>query len=213
MKTDRLIALLAEDATPICPREAQLRFMATLAMAVAVVLLLTLWLLGMRPDVAAAARLPMFWWKLAFPAAVAACAWSALRRLGHPGMRLDLVPWIILAFFLLAGTQAVATLLAAAPADRAGLLSGQAGGLCASMIAGLSLPGCAAAFWAVRRLAPTRPGLTGAAAGLFGGACAACAYALHCTEMQAPFIAIWYSIGMLLPAAVGALAGRRLLRW
>ena len=36
---------------------------------------------------------------------------------------------------------------------------------------------------------------------------------LHCPEMAAPFVAVWYLLGMLIPAAVGALIGKRLLRW
>jgi hypothetical protein len=31
--------------------------------------------------------------------------------------------------------------------------------------------------------------------------------------MAAPFIGIWYLLGMLIPAAAGALVGPRLLRW
>jgi hypothetical protein len=38
-------------------------------------------------------------------------------------------------------------------------------------------------------------------------------YALHCNEMQAPFLAVWYLLGMLLPAAMGAAIGPRWLRW
>ena len=46
-----------------------------------------------------------------------------------------------------------------------------------------------------------------------GGAVAALAYALYCDEMQAPFLAIWYVLGMGIPAAVGWVVGPRLLRW
>ena len=38
-------------------------------------------------------------------------------------------------------------------------------------------------------------------------------YTLHCPEMEAPFLAVWYLLGMLIPAAAGALLGPRLLRW
>jgi hypothetical protein len=62
-------------------------------------------------------------------------------------------------------------------------------------------------------LAPTRLALAGAAAGLLSGAGGALIYALYCTEMAAPFISIWYLLGMMIPAAVGAMLGRQLLRW
>jgi len=53
----------------------------------------------------------------------------------------------------------------------------------------------------------------GAAAGLLAGAAGALIYALHCPEMDAPFLAIWYLPGMLIPTAAGTLLGPRLLRW
>jgi hypothetical protein len=66
---------------------------------------------------------------------------------------------------------------------------------------------------AIRGLAPVRLRLAGAAAGLTAGGLAAAIYSLHCPESAAPFVAIWYTLGILLPAAVGAVAGPRLLRW
>jgi len=38
-------------------------------------------------------------------------------------------------------------------------------------------------------------------------------YSLHCPELAAPFIGFWYLLGMLIPTAVDALLGPRLLRW
>jgi hypothetical protein len=65
----------------------------------------------------------------------------------------------------------------------------------------------------MKGLAPTRLALAGAAAGLLAGSAGALIYALHCPEMEAPFLAIWYLLGMLIPTAVGAAIGPRLLRW
>jgi hypothetical protein len=65
----------------------------------------------------------------------------------------------------------------------------------------------------MKGLSPTRLLLAGAAAGLLAGAIGAAVYALHCPEVEAPFIAIWYVIGMFIPAFFGALLGPRLLRW
>lgn len=75
------------------------------------------------------------------------------------------------------------------------------------------MPTFAAVFWAARGFAPTRPRLAGAAAGLFASALATIAYCVHCPEMSPAFWSIWYAIGMLLPAALGAWLGPRLLRW
>jgi hypothetical protein len=104
-------------------------------------------------------------------------------------------------------------LMPAAPADRVELLMGDSAASCPFTIALLSVPLFVAAFWAIRGLAPTRLALAGAASGLLAGAGGALMYALYCPEMGAPFIAIWYLLGMLIPAAAGALLAPRLLRW
>lgn len=213
MKTDRLIALLAARAAPVRPRRAQRRLAATLALAAVGVLLLTLALMGLRADLASAAGQAMFWWKLAFPGSLAVLAAAGLGRLGFPGTKPGLLPWAAAGVVLLAWAAGAWALLEAEPTQRSGLLMGDSPGVCVASIAALAVPAVAAAFWAERRLAPTRPVLTGAAAGLFAGACAGFAYALHCTEMQLPFVATWYTLGMLVPAVLGALAGRELLRW
>ncbi|HPA91994.1 MAG TPA: NrsF family protein [Quisquiliibacterium sp.] len=36
---------------------------------------------------------------------------------------------------------------------------------------------------------------------------------MHCPEMAAPFLAVWYVGGVLAVAALGALLGPRVLRW
>lgn len=213
MKTESLITFLASHAQPVERRHVELRFNAAHLSALTVVMLLTLSTLGPRVDIASAARFSMFWWKLAYPAAVAICAWIALRRLGHPGVRLGRILWAIGATLFLVCAASAVVLSSAAPAQRGVLLLGQSAGACAAMIVGLSVPALAAALWAQRRLAPTRPAVTGAVAGLFAGACAAFAYALHCTEMALPFIGAWYTVGILLPAGVGAIAGPKILRW
>ena len=77
----------------------------------------------------------------------------------------------------------------------------------------MSLPLFAAVFWALRQLAPTRLALAGAGAGLLAGAAGATVYAFHCTENAAPFIAIWYTVGIAVAALIGAGIGRWALRW
>ena len=101
----------------------------------------------------------------------------------------------------------------AEPGERLGLMLGATWAVCPFLIALLSVPVFAATMWAMRDLAPTRLPLAGAAAGLLSGTLGGLVYCLHCPEMAAPFIGTWYLIGMLIPAAVGALLGRHLLRW
>ena len=213
MKTDELIALLASSAGPVQPDVLRSRYTLALGWGAFGAILLMAILLGVRPDLADAVRLPMFWVKLAFPATLLAGALVAVLRLSRPGVQLGRVPAVIaapvLAMWLLAGV----VLLGAAPGERDELMLGQSAASCPFVIALLSAPLFVAALWAMKGLAPTTLVLAGAAAGLLAGAGGALVYALYCPEMAAPFIGIWYLLGMLIPTALGAMLGPRLLRW
>ena len=50
-------------------------------------------------------------------------------------------------------------------------------------------------------------------AGLLAGAFGAWIYAFHCDESAAPFVIIWYTLGIAAIGALGGLLGRTLLRW
>ncbi len=213
MKTDELIVLLASGAEAVEPHALGRRyalavgwgaFGATLLMAIA---------LGVRPDLAAATQLPMFWVKLVFPAALVAGALFATVRLSRPGARLGRVPAAIAAPILAMWLFAATVLLGAAPAEQHELVFGATWASCPFNVAALSVPLFGALLWAMKGLAPTHLVLAGAAAGLLAGAGSALIYALHCPEMAAPFLGIWYVLGMSIPAAVGAAIGPWLLRW
>ena len=104
--------------------------------------------------------------------------------------------------------------LMVAPADeRMALWMGHSWRICPTYILALSLPTLALALVVMRRFAPTRLRLSGAAAGLFAGGVGAAVYGLHCTETGPPFLATWYSLGVALSAATGALVGPGALRW
>jgi hypothetical protein len=169
--------------------------------------------LGVRPDLDEAARTPMFWIKLAFPATLALTGLVAAIRLARPGSGLGRVPLALAAPVLAMWFLAAYALLGAAPAERTQLLFGDTWDSCPLYIATLSAPAFVASLWAMRGLAPTRPLVAGATSGLLAGAIGALVYALHCPEMAAPFLGIWYLAGMLIPAALGALLGPYLLRW
>jgi len=213
MRTDELIAMLARDAGPVETAAPQRRYRFALGWGAFGATLLMALVLGVRPDLAEAARLPMFWVKLAFPAAIFAGTLVAVLRLSRPGVQLGRVCAGLAAPVLAMWVLGAGTLLAAAPGDRAVLLFGESAATCPFTIAFLSIPLFVAGLWAMKGLAPTRLVLAGAASGLLAGAGGALVYALFCTEMAAPFISIWYLLGMLLPAGVGAMLGPRLLRW
>ena len=213
MKTDDLVNLLAADTLPVprraAPRRLALALLAGLPLAAAIMLLDY----GMRRDIAQAMLLPMFWVKLLFPALLAAAAFAVLQRAARPGVRLG-ASWLAIALPVLLLWLMAAVTLANAPADtRADLVMGQTWRSCSLSIAWISLPLFIAAFVAVRSLAPTRPALAGACAGAMAGGAGAAVYALHCPELQAPFLAVWYVLGIAIPVLAGALIGPRLLRW
>jgi hypothetical protein len=66
---------------------------------------------------------------------------------------------------------------------------------------------------ALRQGAPEHPALAGATAGLFAGAIGAACYATHCPDDSPLFVAAWYTLAIGFVAAIGAAAGKRLLRW
>lgn len=93
------------------------------------------------------------------------------------------------------------------------MVEGRAALFCVVSISLLSLPLLIAMCVALQGLGPTRLRSAGMAAGGLAGAAAALVYAVHCTEMTLPFLAVWYVLGMFAPAAIGFVAGPRFLRW
>ena len=77
----------------------------------------------------------------------------------------------------------------------------------------MALPLLVAALLGLRHGAPTRPAVAGAIAGLLSAGLAATLYASHCTDDLPLFVATWYTIAAALVAAIGALAGPRVLRF
>jgi hypothetical protein len=213
MKTDDLIVLLARHTPAADPRGATRRFaLAWVAGFVAAMLLMGL-LLGLRSDIAEAVWLPMFWYKLAYAGSIAAAALWVTARLARPGVRVG-GAWSVLAAPVALGWVAMAWGMAhAAPGTHLPLLLGHSWKVCPIVITLLSMPAFFAMLWAVRGMAPVRLRLAGAAVGLLAGATATVAYCLHCPEMEPPFWTTWYLLGMLIPAALGALIGPRALRW
>lgn len=213
MKTDDLVTMLATGAGAVRPNQAARRYATGVGWGAVGAAILMGILLGVRPDLAAALTRSMIWVKFAFVASLAAVSWVAAMRLSRPGVQLG---WALsglgaplLAMWLLAAFE----LTRADAARRAALFFGETADSCPLLIALLAVPVFVAVMWAMKGLAPTRLRLAGAAGGLLSGAVGALVYSLHCPESAAAFIGFWYPLGMLIPAAVGAVLGPRLLRW
>lgn len=213
MKTDDLVALLAAGPVAV-PRQAASRRLG-LALAIGAPLSLAILLVeyGPRRDLLQALFWPMFWVKLLFPLAIAGAAFVMAQRLARPGVPVRRA-WIGAVLPVLAvWALAVVAWFDTPMEGRMPSLMGQSWRVCAMSIAVMALPVFAGAMAALRSLAPTRPALAGAAAGALAGGVGAAVYALHCMELTAPFLAVWYVSGILVPVLVGALLGPRLLRW
>jgi hypothetical protein len=211
MNTDELIALLAHDAGPARgPKPQQVGGRLAVALAVCGVMVLYL---GLNPKLSEFASTSVFSLKMVWLFAMVVFSATLVYRMVHPGRQMGNAPWAIGLALLAMGGQGMSQLLQAPVAQRSALALGTSWQVCTLNIAFIALPVLAALMWTLRDMAPTRPALTGAMAGLCAGALAAMLYSLHCTENSFTFYALWYSGGMGLSAVLGAVLGNRFLRW
>ena len=203
-ETDALIRSLAADLAAR-PRSVPLSRPLALAMAVAVgaILAAVLTSLGVRPDLPAATVQPVFLAKLALGAAFALAGAALATRLARPDAPEGSHRWLAVAALPAAlGLVWSAT----GPAVGAPLA-------CVTAILLLSLVPLALALLVLRRGAPARPDAAGAAAGLLAGGLAVLGYALYCPIDSLAYVALWYGLGVMAVAALGAGLGRLALRW
>lgn len=213
MKTDDLVSMLANGEVAVSRRRASSRIWLAVLLGLPFSFSILLAGYGVRHDIVQAMFWPMFWVKVLFPLCIAAAGFVAAERLARPGVK-PRHAWMgavlpVLGVWLLA---AIAWFTMPAD-DRMPALMGQSWRICAASIGLMALPVFAAALVALKGMAPTRPALAGAAAGALAGGVGASVYALHCMELTAPFLAVWYVSGIAVPVLVGALLGPRLLRW
>ena len=211
MKTNDLIELLATGAGPAPRAVAARRLAPAAALGVLASAAGALVILGPIPAELFATPAP--WIKLAYAGALAgAAAWLAA-RLGRPITRTSGPVRALLLVMLAMVLLGALTLLATPAGARLATVLGHSWASCPVNVLVLSLPALAAALWALRGLAPTRPRAAGLAAGLLAGGLGAFGYALSCTELSPAFVAVWYSLGIALAGALGAALGPRVLRW
>lgn len=207
--SDRLVAELRPTLPAVVPR----RLIAGAFAGAVTSAVLVIALMGLRPDMARATLTYMFWVKLAYTLALAAFAlWSA-ERLARPGATgLHRALWMAAPLLLVVAMAVLQLCLAPAPM-RKPMIMGASSGACPWCIVAFSIPPLLGLIWAMRGLAPTDLPRTGAVIGLAAGGVGASAYALHCTETAAPFLAIWYTFGVATAGVIGAVLGPRVLRW
>lgn len=213
MKTEDLIEALSVDL-PVAGRlQVQRRLLLALVAAGLLVLLgVGLWL-GFREDLGSAMMGPGFWIKAAYTAALGVIGFWLLDRLGRPASPIR-APLVALACVLAAAAGfAIWEFATMEEAERMPAVMGRSARECAPLILILSLIAAPFVFGAARGFAPMRPGAAGAAAGLLTAALATTLYGLHCPEHTASFVMVWYSLGIAVAVAAGAVIGRFLFRW
>ena len=212
MKTDDLIRAIAEDA-PVSGPAPQTRMALALAAGAVVATLLFWLLLGPRADAIASLDSLRFLLKFVVTLSLLVTAAGLVLRLVRPGTPAG--AWRI-ALLLGPGLLAlgVAAELSALPASGwLAALTGSNARVCLTYIPLMGLAPLLLLLLAMRRGAPTEPAQAGAVAGLVAGGLAAALYAAHCPDDSPLFVATWYVIAIAMLAGLGALLGRRLLRW
>jgi hypothetical protein len=212
MDTDQLIRTLAADNAHHA-RPVGFALMLALLAAAPVSLLMFFAALGVRPDVITAMHNPFFDLKFAVTLALAISAIAVSLHLSRPEASLRGFGWWLLvpAGILIAGISGEMMMPQRAPMMTR--LVGNNSTACMSAIPVMSLPLLAGALYGLRQGAPARPAVAGAVAGMLSAGLAATLYASHCTDDSPLFVATWYTIATAAVAAIGALAGRRVLRY
>ena len=211
MRTDALIERLA--GSPPSGSSPPATVAAAAAIGTLMSAAIMVFWLGLRPDLGQAASTFPFWMKLfyALSWALFALAWSV--RLARPTGALRSSAAAIGLPFALITVVAVIELATTSSDAQSAVWLGHSSNVCTERIIALSLPVLAAILFGIRKLAPTHLVQAGAVAGLLAGAAGTLVYALHCDESSAPFVALWYTLGIVSVGALGALLGRVLLRW
>jgi len=213
VRTDDLIEALAGDSAPLLSRALSRTLGLGLALgAVVSVAIVVLWL-GVRPDLMDAMRTGPFWMKFAYALSVAALGFGLIERLARPDGEGGVFGPMLLAPLGVMTALAIYQLWGAPEELRMTMMLGHTYQICARNIVIVSAPIFLGLFWAMRSLAPTRLTFASAVAGLLAGATGTFIYAFHCDESAAPFVAIWYTLGIAAVGVLGALLGRSLLRW
>jgi hypothetical protein len=212
MRTDDLINLLVIDQPPpSAPLSRRLALALVAGLAVAAIGFFVV--LGPRPDIASAVQTPRFIFKIVEALLLAAAAVMLTLSLARPAADTRTGRYAMIAVPALLLAAIGIELLLVTPAQWGTRLVGSNSRVCLTAIPLLSLPLLAAALYALREGAPTRPGIAGAVAGLLAGGMAASLYAIHCPDDSPLFVATWYSIAIAGVSLLGAVLGRRLLRW
>ena len=196
------------------PRFAPTRSLMLGALAAfAIAIVFSVILLSPRPDLVGSAANPIFLIKIIFSMSVVVGAGLVVRDLSIPGRKprwwlpLTAAPFFIIALVAIEQTVVGHPTGLEHAARHASLVN------CLWQIGLLGLPAFVLISVIVRSMAPTDLVRTGVYVGLLSGAIGAFGYAFHCNDDYVVFVALGYTLAMLLMASIGGLLGPRILRW
>lgn len=211
MRTEQLIRVIAADDLPPQPITPRLLGWGGVTLLLCGAVALTV--LGLRPQLGQALTHPVTAMKWLLPLLVGAASLAGALALTRPQTRRVPSVRVAASVGVVAGLWLAVALLGT-PVDRIWPeMRGQTSLVCLLTVTGMSLPTLAVVLAILREGASPAPARSGALAGLAVGGFATFIYAFRCDQDQPLFFLTWYSLAMLISMAVGALAGRRLLRW
>jgi hypothetical protein len=213
MKTDDLVAMLSTNVEPVDRRIVARTIGVAIVVGSVAAVGLMLGGLGFRADLTTTRAFLFLAMKLAFAVAIVGVAAVYLTRLTRPGGERGISLIAIAIPFVAIALLAVASLGLTPASHWNRMVTGEDWLECLLSIPIIAIVPFATIIFAVRRTAPTNLVRTGAVAGLLAGSVSAMAYALHCTDDSAPFVAVWYAGTIVLCTVAGAALGPRLLRW
>jgi hypothetical protein len=212
MRTEDLIKALDADAGKKAMPMGKAWWLAAGA-AVAIAAAVFFMTIGPRPDIMPAMHTMRFMSKFVFTLVLAASAFALIRVLSMPGASTRRAMAWMVAAPLLVVLAVVLELFAVPQADWGKRLVGSNMMICMTFIPLIGVGPLAVFLGMLRYGAPTRPVLSGAAAGLLAGGLAATFYAAHCFDDSPLFVATWYTIAIAFLTLLGAIGGRLFVRW
>jgi hypothetical protein len=212
MKIDDLIDTLVSDLTPVRRHALRVRLASAIGVGVlgaAVALLVSL---AFRPHLHHV-TVAAFWVKFLYSAGLMGATIIALDGIARPDGLIGNMIRVSAAAFAVIALLAIAQLALSPASSYPGLIFGYSALFCPFLILAFGLPAFFANMWFLRRAAPINPGLAGFVAGTCAGAIGGWVYSWACVENGIPFIAIWYTLGILLSGLLGSVVGKLSLRW
>lgn len=211
-RTDDLIDTLVSDLKPVRRHALRMRLAAIIAIGVVGAAFALIASLGLRTGLHHVTTVA-FLVKFSYTAILLGSLVIALDRVARPeGSVVAMVRTAVTtigATAILGIVQLIISPIAFYPE----LILGFSALICPFLIFAFGLPAFLANIWFLRRAAPMDAGLAGFVAGACAGATGAWVYSWACIENGIPFIAIWYTVGILLSGLLGWLVGRISLHW